>query len=230
MIRAARSCNRTPAALLPPDPAPPLFFPPTPPRRCSSSRPRPAASHPARSGAGVVGGELFLEHVHRLEEGGPLAGGQPVEDPGERAGGAVQPLLDHAGLGRLDLDERPAAVGRVSPPVDEAGPVEVGEHAADGGEGQAEEGGELADGDGTAAQLLQRRDVPGPERCARARRDPVLPAPHAPRHAREQLHEPQAEYRVLPAARFVAHAALLDQTRSHYILFRYQNYFYVLTN
>ena len=97
------------------------------------------------------------------------------------------------GLGRLDLDERPAVVGRVPPPVDEAGPVEVGEHAADGGQGQAEEGGELADGDGTAAQLLQRRDVPGPERCARARRDPVLPAPHAPRHAREQLHEPQAQ-------------------------------------
>ena len=114
--------------------------------------------------------------------------------------------------GRLDLDERAAAVGRVRLPVDEAGPVEVGQHAADRGQGQAEERGELADGDGPAAQLLQRRDVPGPERGARARRDPVLPAPHAPRHAREQLHEPQAQRRVLPAACFVAHAALLDQT------------------
>ena len=44
--------------------------------------------------------------------------------------------------------------------LDEARAVEVGEHAADGGQGQAEPGGQLADGDRVAEELLERGDVP----------------------------------------------------------------------
>ena len=42
------------------------------------------------------------------------------------------------------------------------GPVTVGEHAADGGQGQAQAGSQFADGDRAAAQLLERCDMPGP--------------------------------------------------------------------
>jgi hypothetical protein len=149
--------------------------------RAVHSDARISASDDARgSGQGVVPAELRLEHVHCLEEGGLLARREPAEHPGKRAGGAVEPLLGQVPLGRMHLDERLAAVGRVGLPVDEPGTVKVGEHAADRGQRQAEAGGDLAHGDRPAAELLQRGRVPRPERCAGAWHDAVLPAPHPP--------------------------------------------------
>src|ERR1700728_4432454 len=77
-------------------------------RRWGMRQPYPPAArlHLARR----VGAELRLEQVHRLEEGGLLAGRELVKNAGQRAGGAVQPLPDDRRLGRVDLDQRPAAV------------------------------------------------------------------------------------------------------------------------
>src|SRR2546430_17184135 len=57
-------------------------------------------------GSGTGGGawvaELGFQHVHGLQEGGALAGGEAVEDPGQRGRGAVQPLLDDGPSGAAD--------------------------------------------------------------------------------------------------------------------------------
>src|SRR5690348_14156856 len=93
------------------------------------------------SGRGVLGAQLALEQVHGLQEGLLLTGRELVEDAGQWPGGAVQPFTDQSGLGRDDLDDRAPPVGRVGVTLDEARAVEVGEYAADGGQGQAEPGG-----------------------------------------------------------------------------------------
>ena len=87
-------------------------------------------------------------------------GGELVQDAGDGLGRAVEPLADQGGLGRDDLDDRAAAVGRVGVPLDEASAVQVGQYAADGGQGQAEPGGQLADG-----QRARRGAAPA-RRCA----------------------------------------------------------------
>ena len=98
---------------------------------------------------------------HRLKEGGLFTGSEPVEDAGERVGGAVEPLPDESALSGRHLDERAPAVGGVGIPVDEACPVQVGEHAADGRQAELEPGGDLADSERTTAQLLERGHMPG---------------------------------------------------------------------
>ena len=56
-------------------------------------------------------------------------------------------------------------------PLDEARAIEVGEHAADAGQGQAKaEGGQLADSDRAVAKLLERGDVPRAEPRGHGRR------------------------------------------------------------
>src|SRR5260370_6704771 len=103
----------------------------------------------AAPGSGTRGGvwvaKLGFEHVHGLQEGGALAGGEAVEDPGQRGRGAVQPLLDDGPPGVADGDDGAAPVGRVGVPADQARPVEGGEDAAYGRQGQAGRGGEGAD-------------------------------------------------------------------------------------
>ncbi len=86
--------------------------------------------------SGVLDAQFCFEHVHGLEEGGPLLGGEPVEDPGQGLGGAVEPLLDEGVFGRCDLHDGPPPVDFVGVPADEACPVEVGQDAADQGEGR----------------------------------------------------------------------------------------------
>jgi polyisoprenoid-binding protein YceI len=49
-------------------------------------------------------------------------------------------VADQGGLAGDDLDDRAPPVGRVGAPLDQAGAVEVGEHAADRGEGQVQQG------------------------------------------------------------------------------------------
>jgi hypothetical protein len=98
--------------------------------------------------------QLGFEQVHRLQERLLLAGGELVEDAGDRAGGAVEPFTDQLGLVGDDRDDGAPPVGGVGVPFDEAGPVEVGEHAADGGQGQPKAGGQFADRDRAAANLL----------------------------------------------------------------------------
>jgi len=104
-----------------------------------------------------------------------------------------------------DLDDRAPPVGRVGVSFDEACPVKVGEHAADGGQGQAEPGGQLADGDRAAAELLERCDVARAQRRGHGRRGAVLPAAHSPGHPGEQLHQAQAKRGVAGGARLVSH-------------------------
>ena len=153
---------------------------------------------PASPGAGfVLVAKLGLEQVHGLEEGLLFVGGELVEDAGDRAGGAVEPFTDQGGLGRNDRDDRAPPVGRVGLPLDEARAVQVGEDAADGGQGQAQPGGQLADGDRAAAKLLERGDVPGAERRGHRGRGAVLPAPHTAGDAGKQLHQAQAQRGVL---------------------------------
>ena len=98
-----------------------------------------------------------------------LAGGELVQDPGQRAGRAVQLLPGQLALGRDDLHDRPPPVREVRVPVHQPGPVQVGQDAADGGQGQVQPGGEFADGDRAAAQLLERGDVPQAQRRGRLR-------------------------------------------------------------
>src|SRR5690348_3188711 len=99
-----------------------------------------AGRQAGKSGCGVLGAQLVFEQVHGLQEGLLLGGRELVEYAGQRPGGTVQPFPDQGGLGRDDLDDRAPPVGRVGVALDEARAVEVGEHAADGGQGQAEPG------------------------------------------------------------------------------------------
>ena len=163
-----------------------------------------------RAGRSLRRAQFGFEQVHGLEEGSLLAGGELIQHPGQRPGGAVQPLPDQGALGRGDLHDGPAPVGGVGLPGHQPGPVQVGQHAADGGQGQAQPGGKFADGDRAAAQLLQRGDVPRAQRRGRRRGRPVLPAPHPAGYPREQLHQPQAQRRVRRTAHFLSQRASLD--------------------
>src|SRR5258708_39151067 len=121
----------------------------------------------AAPGSGTRGGvwvaKLGFEHVHGLQEGGALAGGEAVEDPGQRGRGAGQALLRYGPPGVADGDDGAAPVGLVRVPVDQARPVEVGEDAAYRRQRQAERGGQCADRERVAAQVLQGGDVARPE-------------------------------------------------------------------
>ena len=75
--------------------------------------------------------------------------------------------------------------------------VEVSEDTADGGQGQAQPGGQFAHGDRAAAKLLERGDVPGAERRGHRRRGAVLPAPHPADDAGKQVHQLQAQHGML---------------------------------
>jgi hypothetical protein len=141
--------------------------------------------------------KLGFEQVHRLEERLLLAGGELVEDAGDRAGGAVEPFIDQPGLVGGDRDDGAPPVGGVGVPFDEARAVEVGEDAADGGQGQPKSSGQFTDRDRAAANLLKRGNVPGAERRGHRGRGAVLPAPHPARDAGKQMHQPQAQHRVL---------------------------------
>jgi hypothetical protein len=141
--------------------------------------------------------QLGLEQVHRLEERLLLAGGELVENAGDRAGGAVEPFTDQAGPGGGDRDDGAPPVGGVRVPFDEARAVEVGEDAADGGQGQPKPAGQFADRDLAAANLLERGHVPGAERRGHRGRGAVLPAPHPARDDGKQMHQPQAQRGVL---------------------------------
>src|ERR1700730_13635167 len=81
-----------------------------------------------------VAAELGFEQVHGVEEGLLLGRGELVEDPGDRAGRAVEPFTDQGGPVRGDGDNGAPPVGGVGVPFDEARPVELGEQAADGGQ------------------------------------------------------------------------------------------------
>jgi hypothetical protein len=167
---------------------------------------------------GVLGAQFGFQQVHGLEEGGLLARRELVQDPGQRAGRAVQPLSDQGALGRGDRDDRPPAVRGVGVPVHQPGPVQVGHDAADRGQGQAQPGGELADGDRAAAQLLERGHVPWSQGCGRLWGRTVLPAPHPPGDAREQLHQPQAQRGVRRTTRFLGHGLSLTRLLPVYIV------------
>ena len=100
----------------------------------------------------------------RLEEGLLLAGRELVEGPRQR-GAAGEPVpIRAAWAGTTWTIVRRRSAG--SAPFDEARAVEVGEHAADGGQGQPEPGGQLADGDRAVEELLERGDMPRPEYSA----------------------------------------------------------------
>jgi len=147
--------------------------------------------------------QFGLEQVHGFEEGLLLVRGQLVEYPGQRAGGAVQPVADHGCLGGGDLDDGAPPVVGVGAAFDEACPVQVGQQAADGGQGQPEPGRQLADGDRAAAELLERGDMPWAERRGGDRGGAVLPSSHPAHDAGEQPDQAQAEFRVLGATRLI---------------------------
>jgi integrase/recombinase XerD len=143
----------------------------------------------AGSAADVLPVQLGFEQVHGLEEGFLLAGGELVQDAGQRCGGAIEPVADQGCLAGDDLDDRAPPVGRVRAPLDQACAVKVGEHAADRGESQVQPGGQFPDGERAAADLLERGDVPRAQRRGHGRgRGALLPAPHSPGHAGKQLH------------------------------------------
>jgi hypothetical protein len=87
---------------------------------------------------GVLVAQLGFQQVHGFEEGGLFAGVELVEHAGQWLRGAVQPFTDHRGLSGHDLDDGPPPVRGVGVPFHEACPVEVGQHAADGGQGQVQ--------------------------------------------------------------------------------------------
>ena len=68
---------------------------------------------------GILGVQFGFQHVHGFEEGHLFAGGEPVEDPGERACRSVEPLRDASLLGRCYLDDRAPPVGWVGVAFDE---------------------------------------------------------------------------------------------------------------
>jgi len=68
------------------------------------------------------------------------------------------------------------------------------------------------------AQLLERGDVPRSQRRGRLRGRAVLPAPHPPGNAREQLHQPQAQRGVPRTARFLRPDPSLDAPGGIYIV------------
>ena len=68
-----------------------------------------------------------------------------------------------------------------------------------------EPGGQLADGDRAAEELLERGDVPRAERRGRGGCGPVLPAAHPAAHAAEHLHQAQAHHGVLRGYRLLRH-------------------------
>jgi len=90
-------------------------------------------------------------------------------------------------------------------PFDVAGPVEVGQDAADRGHGEAELGGEAAHRERPVAQVFERGHVARTKRGDRLGRGAVLGPPHAPGDARQHLHEPQAHRAVLCGVRLRGH-------------------------
>ena len=81
--------------------------------------PEPRADRPRRSRVrrnhltpAVLGPQSGFEQVHGLEERSLLAGGELVQDPGQRAGRAVQPLPGQLALGRDDLRAAPRRADR----------------------------------------------------------------------------------------------------------------------
>ena len=79
--------------------------------------------------------QFGLQQVHGLDEGLLLTRGELVEDAGERASRAVEPLVDQGGLSADDRGDGAPPVGRVGAALDESRAVQIGEHAADGGQG-----------------------------------------------------------------------------------------------
>ena len=131
----------------------------------AGSRPEPRAG----LAVGVLLVQLGFEQVHGFEKGLLLGGGELVQDAGQWFGGVVEPVADQGCPAGDDLDDRAPPVGWVGAPLDKAGPVKVGEHAADRGQGQAQPGGQFADGERAAADLLKRGDVPRAQRRGRGR-------------------------------------------------------------
>ena len=58
--------------------------------------------------------QFGFEQVHGLEEGFLLAGGELVQDAGQRFGGAVEPVADQGCLAGDDLDDRAPPVGSLT--------------------------------------------------------------------------------------------------------------------
>src|SRR5258708_4164802 len=84
--------------------------------------------------------------------------------------------------------------------------------------GAAGRGGGCGDRERAAAQVLQGGDVARPEGRGEAGRGAVLVPPHAPRDAREQLHQAQAEDRVPGIAGVVDHVPPLTRTPPFYMV------------
>jgi hypothetical protein len=72
------------------------------------------------SAVDVLPAQFGFEQVHGLEEGFLLAGGELVQDAGQRFGGASEPVADQGCLAGDDLDDRAPPVGRVRVPFDQA--------------------------------------------------------------------------------------------------------------
>ena len=75
------------------------------------------------------------------------------QDPGQRFGGAIEPVADQGRLAGDDLDDRAPPVGRVRAPLDQACAVKVGEYATDRGKGQVQPGGQFPDGERAGARI-----------------------------------------------------------------------------
>jgi len=105
-----------------------------------------------------------------LEEGLLLGFVELVQDAGDGTGRTVEPLGDQKGVGRSDLGDGSSPVSRVGMPLYVAGPIEVGEDAADGGQAQTETLGQFADRERSVAKLLKLGGVAGAEGCLGRRR------------------------------------------------------------
>jgi len=93
----------------------------------------------------------------------------------------------------------------ISGPLNQRGLIQVGQDAADGGQGQSEPLREYADGQRTVAQVLERSDVPGAQGHASLRHSLVLVPPYPAHDPREQPHQAQARGRVPGCIRFDRH-------------------------
>jgi len=90
----------------------------------------------------------------------------------------------------------------ISGPLHQRGLIQVGQDAADGGQGQSEPLREYADGQRTVAQVLERSDVPGAQGHASLRHGLVLVPPYPAHDPREQAHQAQARRRMPARVRF----------------------------
>ena len=178
---------------------------------------------------GVLGAQFGFQQVHRLEEGGLLAGGELVEDPGERAGLAPSSHCPTRALwaGAIAGD-RPPAVRGVGVPVHQPGPVQVGDDAADGGQRQAQPGGELTDGDRALAQLLERGHGGVVPACGVGATAPPPPHPRSSAGTAHSSRRHSAECAEPPASS--AMASPLNAPCRQHIWFRLQNYLASKTN